>query len=111
MNKIIYRKWEVVLVNLDPVQGSEIAKTRPCLIISPNAVNLFLSNVIVAPFTSAQKTYPTRLHTNHKGKAGAVAFDQLRTVDKNRIVKRDGSLDKALRETANTILSIMFSEK
>ncbi len=111
MSKAIYKKWEVVLVSLDPVQGSEIAKTRPCLIISPNAINSSLNTVIVAPFTTAQKAYPTRLSTNHKGKVGAIAFDQLRTIDKSRIVKRDSTLDKALRETANTILSILFSEK
>lgn len=106
-----YKKWDILLVQLDPVQGSEVAKTRPCLVISPNAINRTLNTIIIAPFTSTQKAYPSRLNTLHKGKAGAIAFDQLRTVDKSRIVKRDGTLDKTLRETANSILNIMFSEK
>lgn len=62
-----YKKWDIVLVNLDPVKGSEITKTRPCFIVSPNAANTFLNTIIVVPFTSAIKMYPTRLTTNYKG--------------------------------------------
>lgn len=107
----IFRKWEIFWVEMDPVKGSEIAKTRPCLIVSPDSANKILSTVIVAPLTSARKKYPTRLFTFHKGKASAIAFDQMRAVDKLRIVSRDGILDKSLRITASQILDIMFSDK
>jgi len=110
INKI-YKKWEVILVNLNPTKGAEIKKTRRCLIVSPNASNAFLSTVIIIPFTSTIKTYPTRLPTNHKGKTGFLAFDQIKTIDKSRIVKKDGELDKNLRESVNTLLQIMFSER
>ncbi|HWZ04285.1 MAG TPA: type II toxin-antitoxin system PemK/MazF family toxin [Mucilaginibacter sp.] len=106
-----YKKWEVVLVDLNPTRGAEIAKIRPCLVVSPNAVNTALSTLIVIPFTSTNKNYPTRLSTNHKGKPGALAFDQIKTIDKSRIVKKDGELDKNLREAVNTLLQILFSEE
>ena len=106
-----YKKWEVVLVDLNPTKGAEIAKVHPCLIVSPNAVNNALSTVIVIPFTSTSKNYPTRLTTNHNGKPGALAFDQIKTIDKGRIVKKDGELDKSQREAVNTLLQILFSEE
>ncbi|MEO6831913.1 MAG: type II toxin-antitoxin system PemK/MazF family toxin [Chitinophagaceae bacterium] len=111
MSRKIFQKWDVVLVSLDSTKGSEISKTRPCMIVSPSAVNQALTTVIVVPLTTTQKAYPSRLNTNHKGKAGAFAFDQIRTIDKTRIIKKDGQLDVALRETANSILRIMFSEE
>src|SRR4051794_34121514 len=92
-----YKKWDVVLVELDPTRGSEIAKSRPCLVVSPNAMNAALHTLIVVPFTSTVKTYPSRLSTIHKGRPGSLAFDQIRTVDKERVVKKDGELDKKLR--------------
>lgn len=101
----------MVLVDLNPTRGAEIAKIRPCLVVSPNAVNTALSTLIVIPFTSTNKNYPTRLSTNHKGKPGALAFDQIKTIDKSRIVKKDGELDKNLREAVNTLLQILFSEE
>jgi mRNA interferase MazF len=107
----LYKKWDVVLVDLNPTKGSQIAKVRPCLIVSPNAANAALSTLIIVPFTSANKTYPTRLLTNHKGKPGALAFDQIKTIDKSRVIKKDGELDRKLREAANSTLQIMFSEK
>ena len=110
MNKS-YKKWDVVLVNLDPTKGSEIAKTRPCLIVSPNALNAALHTLIIVPFTSTNRAYPTRLTTDYKNKPGALAFDQIKTIDKSRVIKKDGELDKNLRDTANTILQILFSEK
>ena len=110
MNKP-YKKWEAVLVDLNPTKDSEIAKIRLCLIVSPNAANAALSTVIIIPFTSANKTYPTRLLTNHKGKPGTLAFDQIKAIDKSRIVKKDGELDKNQRESVNTLLQIMFSEE
>jgi mRNA interferase MazF len=105
-----YNKWEIVLVDLNPTKGAEISKVRPCLIVSPNAINAALSTVIVVPFTSTNKNYPTRLATNHKGKPGALAFDQIKTIDKGRIVKKDGELDKSQRDAVNMLLQILFSE-
>jgi mRNA interferase MazF len=106
-----YKKWEIVLVNLNPTKGAEISKVRPCLIVSPNAANAALSTLIIIPFTSTNKTYPTRISTNHKGRPGALAFDQIKTIDKTRVVKKDGELDKNLREAVNTMLRVMFSEE
>jgi mRNA interferase MazF len=106
-----FKKWDIVLVDLNPTKGAEIAKIRPCLIVSPNALNAALSTVIIIPLTSTIKNYPTRLLTNHKGKIGALAFDQIKTIDKGRIIKQDGELDKNRREAVNTLLQILFSEE
>lgn len=104
-----YKKWEIILVDLNPVKCSEMAKIRPCLIISPNSVNNALNTLIVVPLTSTIKNYPTRLSINPKGRSGSLAFDQIKTIDKSRIVKKDGELDMNLREAVNTLLQIMFS--
>src|SRR5690554_236711 len=76
----------VVLVNLDPTIGSEIKKIRPCVIVSPNEMNKYLNTIVVAPLTSNLKKYPTRVPVYHNGKKGMVAIDQIRTVDRSRIV-------------------------
>ncbi len=76
-----YKKWHVVLVDLNPVKGTEISKIRPCLIISPDAANKHLKTVIVAPLTSAIRNIPTRLHSNFNGKQGEICFDQMRAID------------------------------
>lgn len=82
------KQYQVVLVNLDPTIGSEIKKTRPCVIISPDEMNRYLNTVIIAPMTSQSKNYPTRVSVNHKGKPGWVVLDQIRTIDKQWIVKQ-----------------------
>jgi mRNA interferase MazF len=104
------KKWNIVLIDLDPTVGSEIKKTRPCLIISPNAANKHLKTVIVAPLTSALRTIPTRLSVIFKGVEGNVCFDQIRTVDKSRIVKVQGNLDMKYRESVNELLLNLFDE-
>ena len=81
------RQYEIVLVNLYPTIGSEIKKTRPCVVISPNEMNKYLDTVVVAPMTSQSKTYPTRIKVEHNNKTGWVVIDQIRTIDKQRIVK------------------------
>jgi len=81
------RQYKIVLVNLDPTIGSEIKKTRPCVVISPNEMNKYLDTVVVAPMTSQSKTYPTRIKVEHNNKTGWVVIDQIRTIDKQRIVK------------------------
>jgi mRNA interferase MazF len=88
-------QYSVVLVNLDPTIGSEIKKIRPCVIISPNEMNKFLKTVVVAPMTTNLKNYPTRIKVKHDGKKGMVAIDQIRTIDKTRIIKIFGTLSKS----------------
>jgi len=80
-------QYRIVLVNLDPTVGSEIKKTRPCVIISPNEMNKYLNTIIIAPMTSNLKKYPTRIPVKHNGKNGMIAIDQIRTIDKRRIVR------------------------
>lgn len=89
----------IVLVNLDPSIGSEIQKTRPCVIISPNELNRHMDTIVVAPMTTNLKKYPTRVAVNHNGKKGMVAIDQIRTIDKSRIVKIFESL--TIKEITN----------
>lgn len=81
------KQYQIVLVNLDPTIGSEMKKTRPCVIISPNEMNAFLQTIVVAPMTSSSKTYPTRVEINHDKKKGWIVLDQIRTVDRQRIIK------------------------
>ena len=81
------KQFEIVLVNLDPTLGSEMKKTRPCLIISPDEMNKYLRTVVIAPITSASKQYPTRLEIKLKRTKGWIVLDQIRTIDKQRIVK------------------------
>ncbi len=80
-------QYQIVLVNLDPTMGSEMKKTRPCVIISPNEMNKYLQTIVVAPMTSSSKKYPTRVAVKHNHTKGFVVLDQIRTIDKNRIVK------------------------
>ena len=87
-------QYEIVLVNLDPTIGSEIKKTRPCLIISPNEMNKFLQTLIIAPITSTSKPYPTRIEIKVKETKGWVVIDQIRTVDKRRITKIFGKISE-----------------
>ncbi len=81
------KQYQIVLVNLDPTVGSEMKKTRPCVIISPNEMNLFLQTIVIAPITSHSKTYPTRVEIKNKKALGWIVLDQPRSIDKNRIIK------------------------
>ncbi|NCT10922.1 MAG: type II toxin-antitoxin system PemK/MazF family toxin [Flavobacteriia bacterium] len=81
------KQYAIVLVNLDPTIGSEIKKTRPCVIISPNEMNTYLNTIVLAPMTTNLKKYPTRVAVNHHGKKGMIAIDQIQTVDKSRIIR------------------------
>lgn len=81
-------QYEIVLVNLDPTVGSEMKNTRPCVILSPNEMNKYLQTIVVAPMTSSSKPYPTRVEVKHKATKGWIAIDQVRTIDRARIVKR-----------------------
>lgn len=88
------KQYQIVLVNLDPTIGSEINKTRPCVIISPNEMNNYLQTIVLAPMTSSSKPYPTRVEIDHKNKQGWIVLDQIRTVDRKRIIKIWGNLNE-----------------
>lgn len=85
-------QYQIVLVNLDPTVGSEIKKTRPCVIISPNEMNTYLQTLVIAPMTTTSKPYPTRVLIMHNNKLGRIAIDQIRTIDKKRVIKILGNL-------------------
>ncbi len=103
------RRFEVYLVNLDPVKGSEIKKTRPCLIVSPNEMNQYISTVIVAPMTTKIRDYPTRTTCEFDGKKGQIVLDQIRTIDKSRLVQKLGDIDEEIKERILGILGDMFA--
>lgn len=86
------KQYQIVLVNLDPTLGSEIQKTRPCVIVSPNEMNDNLQTVVIAPMTSTSRKYPTRVKVKHNSQEGWIVIDQIRTIDKIRIVKVFSSL-------------------
>jgi len=104
-----YMRFDVYLVNLDPTIGSEIKKTRPCVIISPDEMNRNISTVIVAPLTSKSRSYPTRINCKVEGKQGQIVLDQVRTVDKMRLVKKIDRLKKNVQEKVLSILNEMFA--
>ena len=85
-------QYQIVLINLNPTIGSEIKKTRPCVIISPDEMNKFLRTIVVAPMTTKSKKYPTRIEVKHDKRIGWVVIDQIRTIDKQRIIKVLGRL-------------------
>lgn len=107
---MIIDRFEVYLVNLDPTQGAEIQKTRPCCIISPNEMNHNISTVIIAPMTSRGRDYPTRVNCNFQGKHGQIVLDQIRTVDKSRLVKKLGQISVVEQNNVISILQQMFSK-
>jgi mRNA interferase MazF len=106
---MVVKRFEVFLVNLDPTVGSEIQKTRPCLIISPDQMNQYINTVIVAPLTTKGKPYPTRVTCKLQGKQGMVVLDQIRTVDKTRLVHKIGRLDAKTQTEVLRILGEMFA--
>ena len=103
------RRGEVHLVSLDPTRGSEIRKTRPCLVVSPDELNHHLRTVIIAPMTSAGHPYPFRVPCKFDGKNGFVVLDQLRTVDRERLARRVGKLSSTALDRALSLLQEMFA--
>ena len=100
------KQYKVVLVNLDPTLGSEVKKTRPCLVISPDEMNKHLNTIIIAPITSSSKPYPTRIEIKGKNTKGWVMIDQIRTIDKQRITKVSNSVsENEIMEIKNVIKS------
>ena len=102
------KQYSIILVNLDPTVGSEIRKTRPCVIISPNEMNKYLKTIVVAPMTTNLKKYPTRISIKTNDKKGMVAIDQIRTIDKQRIIKAFGSLSKSEVRKCKEVLKETF---
>jgi mRNA interferase MazF len=103
-------RGDVQLVRLDPTLGREIRKTRPCLVVSPDELNLHLRTVIVAPMTTGGHAYPWRVACRFHNRAGFVALDQIRTVDRERLVKRLGRLSRAATTEVLETLQEMFAE-
>ena len=106
---MVINRFDVYLINLDPTVGSEIQKTRPCLIVSPDEMNKHIRTVIVAPMTTAGKDYPTRVSCTFKKKKGQIVLDQIRTIDKKRLVKKLGTIDPETQLKVITILQRLFS--
>jgi mRNA interferase MazF len=104
------KRFEVYLVNLDPTVGHEIKKSRPCLVISPDEMNRYISTVIIAPMTTKGRNYPTRVPCTFQSKEGQVVIDQIRTVDKTRLIKRLGRIDPKTQAGVFSVLSELFSE-
>ena len=101
---VVVKRFDVVLVNLDTAIGIEIKETRPCLVVSPDEMNRHIRTVIVAPMTIKGREYVTRVPIRFHGKSGMIVLDQLRTIDKSRLVQR---LGKAHRQTAKKVLSVL----
>ena len=106
---MVVARFEVHVVRLDPSEGREIRKTRPCLVISPDEMNRHIGTVIVAPMTTAGRAYPTRVPLKFHRKQGQVVLDQIRTVDKSRLVKRLGKIDDPTAQKVLAVLSEMFA--
>ena len=101
-------QYQIVLVNLEPTIGSEIKKTQPCVIVSPDEMNKHLRTIIIAPMTTISKSYPTRVRVKQKNESGWVVIDQLRTIDKQRIIKILGVLSPAeISKTKRVILEML----
>jgi mRNA interferase MazF len=107
---MVIRRFEVYLVNLDPTLGSEIQKTRPCLIISPDEMNEHINTVIIAPMTTKGRDYPTRVACQFQDKQGQVVLDQIRTIDKARLVRKLGLIAPDVQSQILSTLQEMFAE-
>ncbi|OFY48574.1 MAG: growth inhibitor PemK [Bacteroidetes bacterium GWF2_41_31] len=101
-------QYHIVLVNLDPIIGSEIRKTRPCVIISPNEMNKYLKTIVVAPMTTTSRKYPTRIEVKHDGKLGWIVIDQILTIDKLRIVSTLGRLSNPEVKEVKSVMKETF---
>jgi mRNA interferase MazF len=106
---VVVKRFDVYLIHLDPTAGSEIKKTRPCLVISPDEMNRHIRTVIVAPMTTAGKAYPTRMFCEFQGKKGQIVLDQIRTIDKSRLSKRICTIDPQIQTEVISTLQSMFA--
>ena len=106
---MVIERFNIFLVQLDPATGAETTKTRPCLVVSPDEMNRAVSTVIIAPMTPVQRGWPTRVAVTFQAKTGEIALDQIRAVDKVRLVKRLGKLDAAIADAVLDTLGEMFA--
>lgn len=106
---VIVKKFEVYLVNLDPTIGKEIKKTRPAVVVSPDEMNDTISTIIIAPMTTSIRSWPTRIKTKFQNKEGEVALDQIRAIDKERVVKKLGKIELETQTKISEMLKEMFS--
>jgi mRNA interferase MazF len=104
------KRFEVYLINLDPTVGDEIQKTRPCLVISPDEMNRYIGTVMIAPLTTKGRPYPSRVTCYFQDKEGQIVLDQIRTVDKTRLLKRMGQLEIIAQKEVLAVLAEMFAE-
>lgn len=105
---VVINQYEVYLVDLDPTKGHEIKKTRPCLVISPDEMNHSISTVIIAPMTTASYSFPTRIELEFNKKIGWIVLDQIRTIDKSRLIKKMGKIEKRQVKQVKEILKEML---
>jgi mRNA interferase MazF len=106
---MVIERFNICLVRLDPTTGAETPKTRPCLIVSPDELNQAVSTVIIAPMTTVRRGWPTRVELTFQGKTGEIALDQIRAVDKSRLMKRLGKLDSATADAVLDTLGELFA--
>ena len=107
---VVVERFDVFLTSLDPTVGREIQKTRPCIILSPDEMNRNISTVIIAPMTSKGRFYPTRVYCHFQEKAGQIVLDQIRTVDKSRLLKKLGRIKTSEQEAVLSALSELFAK-
>ena len=106
---MVVKRFDVFLINLDPTIGKEITKTRPCLVISPDEMNAHIATVLIAPMTTRQRSYPTRVNCSFQFKDGQIVLDQIRAVDKERLVKKLGEIAAPQQTETIEILQEMFA--
>ncbi|MBW4549981.1 MAG: type II toxin-antitoxin system PemK/MazF family toxin [Aphanocapsa sp. GSE-SYN-MK-11-07L] len=107
---VVVKRFDVFLVNLDPTIGSEIQKARPCVVVSPDEMNRYIATLIIAPMTTKGKLYPTRVVCQFQGKDGQIVLDQIRTIDKARLVKKLGQISQDEQRAVLDILAELFAE-
>jgi len=106
---MVVERFNIFLVRLDPTTGAETARTRPCVVVSPDELNRAIATVIIAPMTTVRRGWPTRIEINFQNKTGEIALDQIRAVDKSRLVKRLGKLDSATADAVLDTLGELFA--
>ena len=107
---VVVHRFDVVLINLSPTIGREIQKTRPCLVISPDEMNQHIGTIIIAPMTTRERSYPTRVSCSFQSKTGQVVLDQIRTVDKARVIKNLEQIDPETQKAVLSTLAALFAE-
>ncbi|TGK82537.1 type II toxin-antitoxin system PemK/MazF family toxin [Leptospira noumeaensis] len=105
---MVINQYEIYLINLDPTVGIEIQKSKPCIVISPNEMNQFIGTVMIAPMTTASKRYPTRMELSFQEKKGSIVLDQIRTVDKSRLIQKLGSADQKTIQKIKRVIKEML---